>query len=78
MGVDTLSMSPAALNPVTLVVRAFSVERGRALAMDCLGLEDGHAVRQHLTRALRDAGVPGNESTVLERGERAVPRLVSR
>jgi phosphotransferase system enzyme I (PtsP) len=57
LGVDTLSMSPAALERVKRVIRTFTAERARALAMESLGLDDGHAVRQHLNRALRDAGV---------------------
>jgi phosphotransferase system enzyme I (PtsP) len=57
LGVDTLSMSPAALERVKRVIRTFTAERARALAMESLGLADGYAVRQHLNRALRDAGV---------------------
>jgi phosphotransferase system enzyme I (PtsP) len=57
LGVDTLSMSPAALERVKRVIRTFTAERARALAMESLGLDDGHAVRQHLNPALRDAGV---------------------
>lgn len=57
LGVDTLSMSPVALARVKRVIRTFTAKRARAVAMDSLGLDDGHAVRQHLTRALQDAGV---------------------
>jgi phosphotransferase system enzyme I (PtsP) len=66
LGVDTLSMSPAALAQVKRVIRTFTSERARALAMESLGLDDGHAVRQHLTRALRAAGVLESDSPVLE------------
>ncbi len=66
LGVDTLSMSPAALERVKRVIRTFTAERARALAMQSLGLDDGLAVRQHLNRALQAAGLLDSDFSARE------------
>lgn len=62
LGIDVLSMNPAALAPVKLAIRAFTVERARSLAKEALRLEDGQAVRNLLSCALHEAGVLLNEA----------------
>jgi len=56
-GVDTLSMSPAGLSRVKLVIRSFSADQARALLEAALEEEDGRAVRQLLNAALARAGI---------------------
>lgn len=57
MGVDTLSMSPASLSRVKLVIRTFTVERARTLLETVLGKEDELSVHRVLNAALEEAGV---------------------
>ena len=57
MGVDALSMSPASLAHVKLVIRTFTVKRARALADEALRQEDESQVCGLLNDALERAGV---------------------
>ena len=57
MGIDALSMSPAALSRVKLVIRTFTAKQARALAVEALGLEDGKDVYSLLDTALGATGV---------------------
>jgi phosphotransferase system, enzyme I, PtsP len=57
MGVDALSMSPASLSRVKLVIRSFSLQRARALLDAALCMEDGFAIHRLLNGALEQAGV---------------------
>jgi phosphotransferase system enzyme I (PtsP) len=57
MGIDALSMSPAALLRVKLVIRTFTTKRASALAEEALGLEDGREVFNLLKGALEQTGV---------------------
>jgi len=57
MGVDSLSMSPASLSRVKLVIRSFTLQRARALLDAALCMEDGFAVHRLLNDALEEAGV---------------------
>ena len=56
-GVDALSMSPASLSRVKLVIRSFTVAQARALLEAALDEEDGRAVHQLLIAALDQARV---------------------
>lgn len=62
MGVDALSMSPAALLRVKLVIRTFTAKRARALAEEALGLESGREVFNLLNGALEQTGVLTSDS----------------
>jgi phosphotransferase system enzyme I (PtsP) len=62
MGVDALSMSPAALLRVKLVIRTFTAKRAHALAEEALGLEDGREVFNLLNAALEQTGVLASNS----------------
>ena len=57
MGVDSLSMSPAALSRVKFVIRSFTAKRARKLAEEALRLESGEEVLSLLNCALEQAGV---------------------
>lgn len=57
MGIDALSMSPASLARVKLVIRTFSVEQARAFLETALGKEDELSVHRLLNAALEEAGV---------------------
>ena len=57
MGVDALSMSPASLARVKLVIRSFTAQRARALLDGALHMEDGFAIHRLLNGALEQAGV---------------------
>ena len=57
MGVDALSMSPASLSRVKLVIRSFTLQRARALLDAALCMEDGFAIHRLLNGALEQAGV---------------------
>jgi phosphotransferase system, enzyme I, PtsP len=56
-GVDALSMSPAGLSRVKLVIRSFTVDQARTLLEAALDEEDGRAVHELLNSALDRAGV---------------------
>jgi phosphotransferase system enzyme I (PtsP) len=62
MGIDALSMSPAALLRVKLVIRTFTAKRARALAEEALGLENGREVFDLLNGALEQTGVLASDS----------------
>ncbi len=57
MRVDALSMSPASLARVKLVIRSFTAQRARALLDAALRMEDGFAIHRLLNGALEQAGV---------------------
>jgi len=56
MGIDALSMSPASLSRVKLVIRSFTVERARTLLEAALGKEDELSVYRLLNAALEEVG----------------------
>jgi phosphotransferase system enzyme I (PtsP) len=62
MGIDVLSMSPAALLLVKLVIRTFTAKRARALAEEALGLENGREVFNLLKGALEQTSVLATDS----------------
>jgi phosphotransferase system enzyme I (PtsP) len=57
MGVDVLSMRPASLSRVKLVIRTFTARRARVLLESALALQDGLGVHRLLNAALEEAGV---------------------
>jgi len=57
MGVDSLSMSPASLPRVKLMIRRFTQQRARAIVETARGMEDGFAIHRMLEGALEEAGV---------------------
>lgn len=57
MGVDSLSMNPASLARVKLVIRTFTMEQARILADEALEQEDENQVRVLLNNALERAGI---------------------
>jgi phosphotransferase system, enzyme I, PtsP len=57
MGVDSLSMNPASLARVKLVIRTFTMEQARILADEALEQEDENQVRMLLNNALERAGI---------------------
>lgn len=57
MGVDALSMSPANLARVKLVIRRFTQQRARLLLDEALELEDGFAIHRLMNGALDEGGV---------------------
>lgn len=72
MGVDALSMSPASLPQVKLVIRSFTLQRARSLLDEAHGMEDGFAIHRLLNGALEEAGVlTGRQTAVVERHESA-------
>jgi phosphotransferase system enzyme I (PtsP) len=56
MGVDSLSMSPARLSRIKLVIRSFSLQRARTLLHAALCMEDGFAIHRLLNGALEEVG----------------------
>ena len=68
MGVDALSMSPASLPQVKLVIRSFTLQRARSHLDEALGMEDGFAIHRLLNGALEEAEVlTGRQTAVVER-----------
>jgi phosphotransferase system enzyme I (PtsP) len=68
MGVDALSMSPAVLARVKLVIRSFTLQRARSLLEEALRMEDGFAIHRLLNGALEESGVlAGRQTAVVER-----------
>ena len=57
MGVDALSMTPASLPRVKLMVRSFTLQRARAVLDAARCMEDGFAIHRLLNGALKEAGV---------------------
>jgi phosphotransferase system enzyme I (PtsP) len=57
MGVDSLSMTPASLSRVKLVIRSFTLQRARVLLDAALCMEDGFAIHRLLNDALEEAEV---------------------
>jgi len=51
MGVDAMSMSPAGLARVKLVIRSFTRQRAQSLLDEALGMEDGFAIHRLLSGA---------------------------
>jgi phosphotransferase system, enzyme I, PtsP len=56
MGVDALSMSPASLSRVKLVIRSFTLQRARELLDAALCMEDGFAIHRLMNGSLKEAG----------------------
>jgi phosphotransferase system, enzyme I, PtsP len=68
MGVDALSVSPAGLARIKLVIRSFTLQRARSLLDEALRMEDGFAIHRLLSGALEEAGVlTGRQTAVVER-----------
>jgi phosphotransferase system enzyme I (PtsP) len=65
MGVDALSMSPAGLARVKLVIRSFTRQRARSLLDEALRMEDGFAIHRLLSGALEEAGVLTRRQTAV-------------
>ena len=65
MGVDALSMSPASLARVKLVIRSFTLARARSLVDEALEMEDGFTIHRLLNGALEEAGVSMNRLTTV-------------
>ncbi|HEU5402998.1 MAG TPA: phosphoenolpyruvate--protein phosphotransferase [Terriglobales bacterium] len=57
MGVDSLSMSPASIPRVKLMIRSFTQRRARAILETARGMEDGFAIHRMLEGVLEEAGV---------------------
>jgi phosphotransferase system, enzyme I, PtsP len=57
MGIDALSMSPASLSRVKLVIRTFTAHRARQLLDEALGQDDGLSVHRLLNAALEEARI---------------------
>ena len=75
MGVDALSMSPAGLARVKLVIRSFTRQRARTLLYEALEMEDGFAIHRLLNGALKEAGVLTRRQTaVIDQRESANSR----
>ena len=62
MGVDALSMSPASLARVKLVIRSFTLQRARELLGAALCMEDGFAIHRLMSGSLREAGLTRSPS----------------
>jgi phosphotransferase system enzyme I (PtsP) len=60
MGVDALSMSPASLARVKLVIRSFTLQRARSLLGEALRMEDGFVIHRLLNGALEEVGILTN------------------
>jgi phosphotransferase system enzyme I (PtsP) len=65
MGVDVLSMSPASLAHVKLVIRSVTLQRARSLLDDALRMEDGFAIHRLVNGALEAVGVLFDRQTVV-------------
>ena len=57
MGADALSMNPASLAHVKLVIRSFTMQRARLLLCEALEMEDGFSIHRLLNGALDEVGV---------------------
>jgi phosphotransferase system enzyme I (PtsP) len=57
MGVDALSMSPASLARVKLVIRTFTLQRARELLDAALAMEDGFSIHGLMNGSVREAGL---------------------
>ena len=57
MGVDSLSMSPASIPRVRLMIRSFTQQRARAIVETARDMEDGFAIHRMLEGVLEEAGV---------------------
>ena len=78
MGVDALSMSPAVLARVKLVIRSFTLQRARALLEEALKMEDGFTIHRLLNGALEEAGVLTRRQTaVIEQHRSAKSRQLA-
>jgi phosphotransferase system, enzyme I, PtsP len=78
MGVDALSMSPAVLARVKLVIRSFTLQRARALLEEALEMEDGFTIHRLLNGALEEAGVLTRRQTaVIEQHRSAKSRQLA-
>ena len=62
MGVDALSMSPASLSRVKLVIRSFTLRRARELLDAALHMEDGFAIHRLMNGSLKEAGLTSSPS----------------
>jgi len=62
MGVDALSMSPASLARVKLVIRSFTLRRARELLDAALCMEDGFAIHRLMNGSLKEAGLTSSPS----------------
>ena len=62
MGVDALSMSPASLARVKLVIRSFTLQRARELLDAALRMEDGFAIHRLINGSLKEAGLTTSPS----------------
>jgi len=65
MRVDALSMSPAVLARVKLVIRSFTLQRAQALLDEALEMEDGFSIHRLLNGALEEAGVLTRRQTAV-------------
>jgi phosphotransferase system enzyme I (PtsP) len=65
MNVDALSMNPASLSSIKLVLRSFSSQRARALLDAALHMEDGFAIQRLLNGALEQAGFEDQASRMI-------------
>jgi len=59
MGFDTLSMNSASLPRVKWVIRKFSIAQARKLLAESMAFEHPQQIREHLQKALVEAGVGG-------------------
>ena len=57
MGVDSLSMSPASIPRVRLMIRSFTQQRARAILETARGMQDGFAIHRMLEGVLNESGV---------------------
>jgi phosphotransferase system enzyme I (PtsP) len=57
MGVDALSMNPAVLSRVKLVIRSFTLQRAHELLDAALSMEDGFAIHRLMQGSLTEAGL---------------------
>jgi len=62
MGVDALSMSPASLARVKLVIRSFTLQRARELLDAALRMEDGFAIHRLMNGSLKEVGLTTSPS----------------
>ena len=62
MRVDALSMSPASLARVKLVIRSFTLKRARELLDAALCMEDGFAIHRLVNGALKEGGLMSSPS----------------
>src|SRR6266567_518660 len=62
MRVDALSMSPASLARVKLVIGSFTLQRARELLDAALRMEDGFAIHRLMNGSLKEAGLTTSPS----------------